>query len=89
MILDTPTCAAMLRCSESHLKKLARQGIVPATKVGVTADKFAHLEREIDDCLYVLDALWDKQCNKIVRQKWAEILTRNKRVTGASSAEDS
>ena len=53
------------------------------------ADKFAHLEREIDDCLYVLDALWDKQCNKIVTQKWAEILIRNKRVTGASSAEDS
>lgn len=38
---------------------------------------------------YVLDALWDKQCDKIVTQKWAEILTRNKRVTGASSAEDS
>ena len=57
--------------------------------MGDAADKFAHLEREIDDCLYVLDALWDKQCDKIVTQKWAEILIRNKRVTGASSAEDS
>ena len=34
MILDAPTCAAMLRCSISHLNRLARQGIVPATKVG-------------------------------------------------------
>ena len=57
--------------------------------LGDAADKFAHLEREIDDCLYVLDALWDKQCNKIVMQKWAEILARNKRVTGASSEESS
>ena len=57
--------------------------------LGDAADKFAHLEREIDDCVYVLDALWDKRCDKIVTQKWAEILIRNKRVTGASSAEDS
>lgn len=57
--------------------------------MGDAADKFAHLEREIDDCLYVLDALWDKQCDKIVTQKWAEILIRNKRGIGASSAEDS
>jgi hypothetical protein len=57
--------------------------------LGDAADKFAHLERELDDCLYVLDALWDKKCNKIVTQKWAEILIRNKRDIGASSAEDS
>lgn len=57
--------------------------------MGDAADKFAHLEREIDDCLYVLDALWDKQCDKIVTQKWAGILIRNKRGIGASSAEDS
>lgn len=34
MILDAPTCAAMLHCSQTHLQRLARQGIVPATKVG-------------------------------------------------------
>ena len=34
MILDAPTCAALLRCSVSHLHRLARDGIVPATKVG-------------------------------------------------------
>jgi excisionase family DNA binding protein len=34
MILDAPICAAMLRCSVSHLHRLARQGVVPATKVG-------------------------------------------------------
>ena len=45
--------------------------------LGDAADKFAHLEREIDDCVYVLDALWDKRCDKIVTQKWAEILIRN------------
>lgn len=33
MILDAPTCAALLRCSVSHLHKLARDGIVPGTKV--------------------------------------------------------
>ena len=50
--------------------------------------KLERLELELDDCLYVLKALLDKQCNKIVTQKWAEILIRNKRATGASSAED-
>ena len=34
MILDAPTCAALLRCSVSHLHRLARDGIVPGTKVG-------------------------------------------------------
>lgn len=34
MTLDAPTCAALLRCSQSHLHRLAREGIVPATKVG-------------------------------------------------------
>ncbi len=34
MILDAPTCAALLRCSVSHLHRLAREGIVPGTKVG-------------------------------------------------------
>lgn len=34
MILDAPACAALLRCSVSHLNKLARQGILPASKVG-------------------------------------------------------
>lgn len=56
---------------------------------GDGAKKLELLELELDDCLYVLGELWDKQCNKIVTQKWAEILIRNKRVTGASSAEDS
>jgi hypothetical protein len=55
---------------------------------GDGAKKLERLEMELDDCLYVLDALWDKKCNKIVTQKWAEILIRNKRDTGASSAED-
>jgi len=34
MILDAPTCAALLHCSVSHLLRLARDGIVPGTKVG-------------------------------------------------------
>ena len=34
MTLDAPTCAALLCCSQSHLHRLAREGIVPATKVG-------------------------------------------------------
>jgi len=74
---------------DAALARLSEERDIWDRMLGDAADKFAHLEREIDDCLYVLDALWDKQCNKIVTQKWAEILTRNKRVTGASSAEDS
>ena len=74
---------------DAALARLSEERDIWDRMLGDAADKFAHLEREIDDCLYVLDALWDKQCNKIVSQKWAEILTRNKRVTGASSAEDS
>lgn len=34
MILDAPACAALLRCSPAHLNKLAREGHVPAVKVG-------------------------------------------------------
>ena len=74
---------------DAALARLSEERDIWDRMLGDAADKFAHLEREIDDCLYVLDALWDKQCDKIVTQKWAEILTRNKRVTGASSAEDS
>ena len=74
---------------DAALARLSEERDIWDRMLGDAADKFAHLEREIDDCLYVLDALWDKQCNKIVAQKWAEILIRNKRVTGASSAEDS
>ena len=74
---------------DAALARLSEERDIWDRMLGDAADKFAHLEREIDDCLYVLDALWDKQCNKIVTQKWAEILIRNKRVTGASSAEDS
>ena len=50
--------------------------------------KLERIEIELDDCLYVLDALWNKKQDKSVTQKWAEILIRNKRATGASSAED-
>ena len=74
---------------DAALARLSEERDIWDMMLGDAADKFAHLEREIDDCLYVLDALWDKQCDKIVTQKWAEILIRNKRVTGASSAEDS
>lgn len=74
---------------DAALARLSEERDIWDGMLGDAADKFAHLEREIDDCLYVLDALWDKQCDKIVPQKWAEILIRNKRVTGASSAEDS
>ena len=74
---------------DAALARLSEERDIWDRMLGDAADKFAHLEREIDDCLYVLDALWDKQCDKIVTQKWAEILIRNKRVTGASSAEDS
>ena len=34
MILDAPACAALLRCSVTHLHRLAREGRVPAAKVG-------------------------------------------------------
>ena len=74
---------------DAALARLSEERDIWDGMLGDAADKFAHLEREIDDCLYVLDALWDKQCDKIVTQKWVEILIRNKRVTGASSAEDS
>ena len=57
--------------------------------MGDGVKKLERLELELDDCLYVLESLWDKTCNKEVTEKWAEILIRNKRVTGASSAEDS
>ena len=50
--------------------------------------KLERIEIELDDCLYVLDALWNKKQDKSVTQKWAEILIRNKLATGASSAED-
>ena len=50
--------------------------------------KLELLELELDDCLYVLGELWEKKCNKLVMQKWAEILIRNKRGTGVSSADD-
>lgn len=33
MTLDTPSCAALLGCSEAHLKRLARLGELPAAKV--------------------------------------------------------
>ena len=74
---------------DAALARLSEERDIWDRMLGDAADKFAHLEREIDDCVYVLDALWDKRCDKIVTQKWAEILIRNKRVTGASSAEDS
>ena len=74
---------------DAALARLSEERDIWDRMLGDAADKFAHLEREIDDCLYVLDALWDKQCDKIVTQKWAEILIRNKRGIGASSAEDS
>ena len=74
---------------DAALARLSEERDIWDRMLGDAADKFAHLEREIDDCLYILDALWDKQCDKIVTQKWVEILIRNKRVTGASSAEDS
>lgn len=47
------------------------------------AKKLERLELELDDCLYVLEKLWDKKCTMQVTQKWAEILSRNKRGTGA------
>lgn len=34
MLLDADYCAAMLRCSKSHLHRLARAGEIPGTKVG-------------------------------------------------------
>jgi excisionase family DNA binding protein len=34
MILDAPACASLLRCSQPHLHRLAREGLIPATKVG-------------------------------------------------------
>lgn len=34
MTLDDVTCADMLKCSVSHLRRLARQGAIPATKIG-------------------------------------------------------
>ena len=42
-----------------NLPELAEDETYVATLFDA-ADKFAHLEREIDGCLYVLDALWDK-----------------------------
>lgn len=74
---------------DAALARLSEERDIWDRMLGDAADKFAHLEREIDDCLYVLDALWDKQCDKIVTQKWAEILIRNKRDIGALSAGDS
>ena len=57
--------------------------------MGDGVKKLERLELELDDCLYVLESLWDKTCNKEVTEKWAGILIRNKRGIGASSAEDS
>ena len=74
---------------DAALARLSEERDIWDGMLGDAADKIAHLELELDDCLYVLDALWDKQCNKIVTQKWAEILIRNKRDIGALSAEDS
>lgn len=74
---------------EAALARLSEERDIWDRMFGDGADKLAHMERELDDCLYVLESLWDKQCNKIVTQKWAEILIRNKRGIGASSAEDS
>jgi hypothetical protein len=34
MTLDAPTCAALLHCSTTHLHRMARSSLVPATKVG-------------------------------------------------------
>ena len=34
MTLDVAEAAARLRCSESHLKRLCRNRVIPATKVG-------------------------------------------------------
>ena len=73
---------------DAALARLSEERDIWDGMLGDAADKIAHLELELDDCLYVLDALWDKQCNKIVTQKWAEILIRNKRDIGALSAED-
>lgn len=74
---------------DAALARLSEERDIWDGMLGDAADKIAHLELELDDCLYVLDALWDKQCNKIVTQKWAEILIRNKRDIGALSAGDS
>lgn len=74
---------------DAALARLSEERDIWDGMLGDAADKIAHLELELDDCLYVLDALWDKQCNKIVTQKWAEILIRNKRNIGALSAGDS
>ncbi len=57
--------------------------------MGDGVKKLERLDLELDDCLYVLESLWDKTCNKEVTEKWAGILIRNKRGIGASSAEDS
>jgi len=32
--LDVPSCAALLHCSEAHLRRLACKGSLPAAKVG-------------------------------------------------------
>lgn len=34
MLLNADQCAALLRCSKSHLHRLARAGVVPSTKIG-------------------------------------------------------
>ena len=74
---------------DAAIARLSEERDIWDRMLGDAADKFAHLERELDDCLYVLDALWNKQSNKDVTQKWVEILIRSRRVIGASSAEDS
>lgn len=50
--------------------------------------KLERIEIELDDCLHVLEALWMKQNTPELTDLWAKILIRNKRATGASSAED-
>ena len=34
MLIDDDQCAALLRCSKSHLQRLARAGEIPGTKIG-------------------------------------------------------
>lgn len=48
---------------DAALARLSEERDIWDGMLGDAADKIAHLELELDDCLYVLDALWDKQCN--------------------------
>lgn len=90
MVCEAADCIEALEKELAATKdRLSEERDIWDRMLGDAAEKFERLEHELDACLYVLEALWDKKADLVITEKWAQILTRNKRVTGASSAEDS